>query len=76
MRTRLVLTVGQSVTAKVVEIIVGDVLVVDIDGHLFRVRNRTDRRWKAQEQIHLRVTALNPIEFQILSAPKGFDRFA
>lgn len=67
---------GQLIQAKVIENLSSTTLVVDIQGSLFRVRNQSGHYWKAGDEISLKVTALNPIEFQILTAVRGFDRFA
>lgn len=67
---------GQSFEAKVVEVLAAHILVVDINGKLFRVTNRTGQLWRKDDTISVRVSALNPIEFQIHKSKPGFERFA
>ncbi len=76
MATQFEYLLGQLLVAKVVEIISPEVLVVEISGKLFRVINQTGHVWRLNESIPLRVSAINPPEFQIHGHKRGFDRFA
>jgi hypothetical protein len=58
---------GDVVRAKVVDVIPPEHFIIEFYGDLLRVKNQSRRRLKKGQSIQLRVRAVQPLEFQVLS---------
>ena len=56
---------GQSIFVQVVELLSSQHLIVEWRGHLFRIKDSTDRSWTVGEWIELEVQAVDPPRFRI-----------
>lgn len=61
--------------AKVIEVPSAGYLIVDIDGFLFRVANRSLTQPRIGDRLDLQVQAVEPLELKIVGGP-GFARLA
>ena len=59
------LQIGQSVRAKVTELLPGDDLLISFDGDLLRVHNETRRALRVGDEVVLIVKAVRPLRFQL-----------
>ncbi len=57
------LRVGEVVKAQVVENVSAENFIVSFSGDLIRVKNQTGKLFDIGQQIHLKVTSLNPLSF-------------
>ena len=64
---------GDRVEAKVTEIQRDGSMVVEFQGDLIRVQNKTQRRFQMGQNISLVVTAINPYAFRLAEAKGHFD---
>lgn len=60
---------GQEVTAQVEELLPDDHLIVNFKGDLMRVSNLSQMIVEVGESVRLKVTAVNPLAFQLLTKP-------
>ncbi|MCB0357577.1 MAG: hypothetical protein KDD40_11245, partial [Bdellovibrionales bacterium] len=65
--------VGDRVLAKIVERVNGNIFIVNLNGRLLRVKNTTDQDFQAQQQVELKVTAVNPLAFQLAEIQSKFS---
>lgn len=64
---------GDRVEARVTEIQRDSSMVVEFQGDLIRVQNKTQRRFQIGQSIALVVTAINPYAFRLVEAKGRFD---
>jgi hypothetical protein len=70
---------GQRLHAHVEEFIDAEFFIVSLEGRLFRVRNVSNKRFKAGDEIYLIVHSENPLEFHLdprYYNKRSFERFA
>ena len=58
--------VGENVQGKVIELLLGDELLISLSGTLIRVANKTKRRFATGDPVTLNVRAINPLRFQLV----------
>jgi hypothetical protein len=63
--------VGQEVWAIVEESMSGDEVLVNFSGDLIRIQNETRKNFRIGERICLRVEAINPLQFKLISPAAG-----
>lgn len=61
------LRIGDLVWAQIVEFVGADECIVSFQGDLIRVRNESMNKLSINEKILVRVTAINPLAFQLLT---------
>jgi hypothetical protein len=59
------LRVGESVFARIAELLPGDELLISFDGDLLRVHNETRRALRVGDEVTLIVKAVKPLRFQL-----------
>jgi len=64
---------GDRVEVKVVEVQRDGSMVVEFQGDLIRVQNRTQQFFQAEQSIALVVTAIRPYAFRLAEAKDRFD---
>jgi hypothetical protein len=65
---------GQRIKGRVVEVQLGNHLLVSFQGKLVRVINNTERNFKVDDILDLQVQSLQPLEFKIYQRSVSFDR--
>ncbi len=65
------LKIGDLVSAEVVELAAGHDLIVNFQGDLIRVSNKTPDLFALGQKINLKVIRLRPLGFQLLSNRNG-----
>ena len=62
---------GDIVQASVVERVSGEVFIVNFNGRLMRVKNSSGLPMQADQGVKLRVTAIEPLAFQIVGPKRN-----
>jgi hypothetical protein len=66
---------GQKLRVDVVEIHVDGEMLVGYRGHLFRVKNTSDRQFKPGDKLILVCVGRNPLEFSLAGEPGLYSRW-
>ena len=61
---------GQKVWATVEEILDDQEILVNFDGDLLRVGNRSSRRFRAGQRIQLHVESVSPLQFRLVETKR------
>ncbi len=64
---------GDHVEIEVIEVTDDDHMIVSLMGRLFRTRTQINMHLHAGDRLHVKVTAIEPLRFQILKN-FGFER--
>ncbi len=64
------LRMGQKVWATVEEVLDEKEVIVNFDGDLLRVGNKSSRRFRTGQRIQLHVESINPLQFRLVEAKR------
>jgi hypothetical protein len=63
------LRIGDLLWATIEEVITANEYIVSFQGDLVRVKNQTQKVFQSSEKMLVRVIAIDPLEFQMVSEP-------
>lgn len=58
---------GQRLSAEVIEVISGQMCIVNLHGDLIRIKNSTGRIFAPGDSMKLEVVGVNPLSFKVVS---------
>ena len=62
---------GQIIQSKVLELIKANEFIVELNGHLLRVSNKSNVSLSVGQKVRLVVSSVNPLSFQLVGASSG-----